>query len=66
MSFQFRPREAGSYMQCWQLKMEPALASAATARVLLKFDLCGQVSMLVSTLHMPAMHMNNACLTGFR
>ena len=42
MSFQFRPREAGSYMQCWQLKMEPALASAATAGVLLKFDLCGQ------------------------
>jgi len=41
--FKFRPREAGRYTQYWQLNMEPLAACSDSVKVLLKFELCGQV-----------------------
>jgi len=44
MLFKFEPQEAGRYTQYWQLNMEPLAACSDAAKVLLKFELSGQVS----------------------
>ena len=41
--FKFRPREAGQYVQYWQLSISPATSGRADIGSVLKFELCGKV-----------------------